>query len=86
MLQEGVGFQVIDDLLVLGVDPELVKLVSRGLSGVEPDRARLGFAEFGAICFGHQRAGQAKGPVAGGAADQIGAGGDIAPLVRAARL
>lgn len=54
--------------------------------GVQPDRAGFGLAELGAVGLGDQREGQAEAGHAELPADQVGAGGDVAPLVGAADL
>ena len=69
------------------VQPELVELVGRRAVGVEPYVAPLGLAEFRAVGLGDERAGNGVGVVlAEHAADQLCAGGDVAPLVGAAQL
>ena len=73
-------------VLVAGVEPELVELVRRRITRVEPYVAALGLAELGAVGFGNQRAGEGESLAAGLAADQLRAGGDVAPLVGAAEL
>ena len=57
-------------VLVAGVEPELVELVRRRITRVEPYVAALGLAELGAVGFGNQRAGEGESLAAGLAADQ----------------
>ena len=68
------------------VHPELVELVGRGALGVEPHVAALGLAKLGAVGLGDQGAGDGIGLAAVHAAYELGAGGDVAPLVAAAHL
>ncbi len=84
--QPGEVLQVLADIGIIDVVPELVEAVGRGALRVEPDRARLGLAELGAVGFGHQRIDQPIGALPERAADQLDTGGDIAPLVAAASL
>ena len=79
-LDIALGIQIAD------IQPELVELVRAGALRVEPDVALLGLAELAAVRLGDQRAGQGVGLFAQHAADQLRAGGDIAPLVGAAEL
>ena len=68
------------------VEPELVELVWACLVGVEPDVAAFGLAEFTAVGFGDEGAYECVGFAVCGAADELGASGDVAPLVGAAEL
>src|SRR5579863_6688699 len=68
------------------VQPELIEFIGGCFGGVEPDIAFFGLSEFAAVGFGQKGAGKGEGFAAGLAADQLGAGGDIAPLVAAAHL
>ena len=63
------------------VQPELVELVGRSLSGIEPYVAALGFSEFSTIGFCDKRACQRESLTAVGAANKLGTGCDVAPLV-----
>src|SRR3712207_9482097 len=81
----------LDVLLCLGVayvEPELVEGVGRGAVAVEPYVAALGLAKFLAVGLGDERTGDAEGLglVAQRAADELGTGGHVAPLVVAAEL
>ncbi len=73
-------------VLVADVQPELVELVRRSITRVEPYVAALGLAELATVGFGNQRAGQCESLAAGLTADQLRTGGDVAPLVGAAHL
>ena len=68
------------------VEPELVEGVHRRQRRVEVDGARLRLAELLAVRLGDQREGDRVGLAAVGAADQLAAGRDVAPLVGAADL
>ena len=80
--------QVALDLAVVGLHPELAELVRAGLGGVEPDAARRPSCRTSSpSAFGQQRPGEAVARLRpSGAADEVDAGGDVAPLVRAAHL
>ena len=68
------------------VQPKLVKLVGRGAFRVEPHIAALGLAKLGAVGLLNQRRGEREGLAAAHAANQLGSGGDVAPLVASAHL
>ncbi len=84
--QGGENLDVFFGVGVADVQPELIELIGRRVAAVEPDVAALGLAEFAAVGLGDQRAGQGKRLAPFGAANELGAGGDVAPLVRAAEL
>lgn len=84
--EEGEFTQVFADFGVLGVHEELVEFVGTGALRIEPHGAALGFAELGTIGLGEEGEGEAVGGDAEFFADELGAGGDIAPLVGAADL
>ena len=75
-------------ILVAHVEPELVELVGRRVACIEPYVATLGLAELRAVGLGDERAGDGEGLGLGTqlAADELRAGGDVAPLVGAAQL
>ena len=73
-------------VLVAAVNPKLVESIGRGLLGIKPDVALFGLAEFAAIGFGDERAGEGESLAVGLATNQLGTGGDIAPLVAATHL
>ena len=73
-------------VVVAHVEPELVEFVGRGVARVEPHVAALGLAELRAVGLRDERAGDGVGLAAGLAADELRAGGDVAPLVGAAEL
>ena len=85
-LQEGEHPQQVTDLGVIRVQPELVEGVGRHHLGVEPEGAGLGLAVLGAVGLGDERRGEGVRLAAVGTADQLGAAGDVAPLVGAAEL
>ena len=68
------------------VEPELVELVRARACGVEPDIALFGLSELAAVGFGDERGGEGVGFLAEHAADELRAGGDVAPLVGASEL
>ena len=73
-------------IFVADVQPELVELVRRRITRIEPYVPGLGFAEFRSIRLLDQRAGQPERFAACFAADQLGSGGNISPLVGTAHL
>lgn len=73
-------------IFVAGVEPELIELVWRGVSGIEPDVSAFGFSEFRAVGLLDQRTCQTKGLSSRFASDQFGTCRDVAPLVRSAQL
>ena len=80
-------FQVLDDIPVVLVEPELVEFVGRGLFRVEPHGTAGSLAEFRTVCFEHEGDGQTEGFVAFiSFSDEFNAVCDIAPLVGAADL
>ena len=82
------GREDLDIFLCFGIShiqPELVELVRRSIACVKPDVAAFGLAEFAAVGLGNQRAGESKRLAAEGAAYEFGTGGDVAPLVAAAK-
>ena len=85
-VHKGEEFEEAIDISIRGVDPELVEFVRTGFLRIQPHGAAFGFTEFGAVRFGDQRYGQAKHLVLMQTTGQIDAGGDVAPLVRAADL
>ena len=84
--EEGEDADIFLAVLVAAVEPELVKVVRGGLGGIEPDVALLGLTELAAVGLGDERTGEGEGLAVGLAANQLGAGGDVAPLVGAAHL
>ena len=85
----GKGGEDLDVFLGVGVgyvEPELIELVRRGIAGVEPYVSALGLAEFAAVSLGDEGAGEREDLAAVLAADKLGAGGDVAPLVGTAEL
>ena len=68
------------------VQPELVELVRRGVSLVQPYVAGLRLSELLAVGLRDERAGEGERLVACHFADHLGSGGDVAPLVRATQL
>src|SRR5438093_177434 len=84
--QEREVTQEAHDVGVGRVQPELVHLVRGRLPRIEPHRARLRLAELRAVALGHERQREAVCGPAVDAANQLDAGGDVAPLVTAAEL
>ena len=85
-VHKGEEFEEAIDISIRGVDPELVKFVRTGFSSDPATRRRLRFYRIVSCRFGDQRYGQAKHLVLMQTTGQIDAGGDVAPLVRAANL
>src|SRR5688572_23125700 len=68
-------------VLITGVDPELVEFIGRGLGPVQPYAASLGLSEFCAVAFFNELRGEGVGLSPALAADELGAAGDVSPLV-----
>ena len=85
-VEQGEDLDVAFGVVVAHVEPELVELVGRRIARIEPYVAALGLAELGAVGLRDERAGDRIGLGAQLAADQLGAGGDVAPLVGSAQL
>ena len=87
-VQEGENPDIALGVLVADVEPELIELVRRRIARVEPHVAALGLAELGAVGLGNQGAGDGERLGFGTqlAADELGARGDVAPLVGTAEL
>ena len=85
-VEQGEDLDVAFGVVVAHVEPELVELVGRRIARIEPHVAALGLAELGAVGLRDERAGDRIGFGAQLAADQLGAGGDVAPLVGSAQL
>ncbi len=71
---------------IADVKPELIELVGRGVTAVEPNVARFGLAKLASVGFGNQRAGKGKCFATGFAAYKLGTGSDVTPLVRTSHL
>src|SRR5580658_5201148 len=84
--EESEYFDPLSGICVGSIQPELVEFIRGCFGRVEPDIAFFGLSEFAAVGFGQEGTGEGEGFAAGLAADQLGAGGDIAPLVAAAHL
>ena len=84
--EEGEDADVAGGVDIGAVEPELVELVWRCALGVEPHVSALGLAELGAVGLGDERAGEGVGLATFYAADELGAGGNVAPLVGTAHL
>ena len=87
VVQEGEDAQVTDGIGVERAQEELVEGVDARLVAVEEDGVAGGLAELLAVGIAHQGDGEAVDFGLGlQAADEVGAGGDVAPLVGAAHL
>lgn len=86
LCEVGEDFHVSGCIVVAHVEPKLVELVGRGALGVESHVAALGFAKLGAVGLGDEWAGDGKGFATSHAPDELGACGDVAPLVATAHL
>src|SRR5690606_21138166 len=78
--------QVRYDHHVLRVHEELVELVRARARRIEPDGAALGFAELRAVALRDEREGPAPRGHAEFLSNQLGPGGDVAPLIAATDL
>ena len=83
---KGEDFDIFLSIFIGSIQPELVEFVRRSAGRVEPDVTLLCFSKLAAIGFGDQGACEGIGVAANFTPDQLGAGSDIAPLVRAAHL
>lgn len=87
LCKESEIFQVLDDIPVILVEPELIEFIGRGLFRVEPHGAAGSLAEFCAVCFEHEGDGQSEGFMGFICfSDEFDAVCDIAPLVGTADL
>ena len=85
--EEGEILQVLHDVAVVLIEPELVEFIRRRLLRIQPYRAARRLAEFRAVRLQHQRDGETVGIVlVFHLADEVDTIRDIAPLVRAADL
>lgn len=84
--KEGEHFEQTEDVVVLGLDKELVEAVGAGALGIEPDGAGGTFSVLGAVAFGEEGEGQAPHGGAEFASAEFDAGGDVAPLIGGAHL
>ncbi len=84
--QKGEVAQELIHIRVCHIEPELIKGIGRCLIRADPDRARLGLTEFGAIGLGNQGGGDPKYLLLVHAPGQINPARDIAPLVAATHL
>ena len=78
--------EVLHHIAVVGVEPELAEGVRAGQGRVEPYRAGFGLAELRAVGLRDQRGGQCVHGLLLDPADEVDAGGEVAPLVGAAGL
>ena len=87
LVQHGEDLDVSFGIFVADIEPELVEFVRRSPFRVEPYIALFSLSELGSVGFldqgtGHcERIGLAEHP-----ADELHAGGDVAPLVASAKL
>jgi hypothetical protein len=84
--EEGVHAEVLIDLFVRLVEPELVEGEGRRLLRVEPDRIPFGLAELLAGGVRDDRAGEGEGLLLEFPADELDAREDVRPLVGGADL
>ena len=68
------------------IEPELIEFIGGGVFGVKPDIAALCLTEFSSVSLCDEGTGEGKYLSAEFAADELAAGGDIAPLVATAEL
>ena len=88
LIEIGEDLDIALGIFVTDVEPELIESVRSGAVSVKPYISALGLAELLSVGFGDERAGEAEGfgIVAERAADELCAGGHVAPLVVAAEL
>ena len=84
--QRSKDFDIAFRIRVAYIQPELVEFIRRSISRIEPYIARFRLTEFTTIGFRNQRASQCISLSPIGAADQLGAGSNIAPLVGTTHL
>ncbi len=84
--EEGEDAYVASCVDVGAVEPELIELVGGSLLKIEPYIAAFGLAKLGTVSLGDQRTGECKSLAAFHTADELGASGDVAPLVGATHL
>ena len=85
MAEEGEVLEVLDHVAVVLVEPELVEFVRRGLLFIQPDRAPGRLPKLGPVGLKHQwdRQPVGLGVRAFSPVNQVDAGRDVPPLVRA---
>ena len=86
LVEEGEYLEVFLGVGIVDVKPELIEFVGAGVACVEPYVAALGLSEFASVGLGDEGTGEGEYFAAELAADELGACGDVAPLVRAAEL
>src|SRR5882724_13720287 len=78
--------QIRDHLAIVGVNPELVKLINAGPAGIEPHCARFGLAKLRSIRLGNEKQSQAMNCSAQLFSSEIDSSRDISPLIAPADL
>ena len=73
-------------ILVTYIQPELIELVRRSITGVQPNITRLSLTELTTIGLCNQRTSQCKHFTAISTANQLGPGSNITPLIRTTHL
>ena len=87
LVKKGEYLDVSFRVLVAYVQPELVELVRGGLLRIEPDVALLRLSELCSVGLADEWAGEGERVgLAEHPADELSAGGDVAPLVASAKL
>ena len=84
--EEREDLQTFDHITVIGIEPELVEGVRAREFCVDPDRVALALAELRPVAVRDQRRSDRVHGDALDAMDQVGAAGEIAPLVTAPGL
>ena len=84
--QVGQQGQAVFHITVVHITPVLIKIVGRGLFGVQPQGALFGFAHFFALAIGQELAGHAVGRLLHLATNQLHATQHVGPLVVAAQF
>src|SRR5699024_5411276 len=86
LLDRSKYFDIAFSVGITDIQPELIELVRRSITRVQPDIARFRFTELAAVSFRYQRASQCKNLSPVRTANQFRPGSDIPPLVGTAHL
>ena len=84
--QIGKDLDIFGSIGIAHVQPELVEFIRRCITAIQPNVARLSFAELASVGFRNQRAGQSKSLTTQLTADQLRTGRDVTPLVGSSHL
>src|SRR6218665_3551218 len=84
--EEREHFEALDDVPVVGIEPELIHPVRAAQGGIQPDRITLAVLKLGTVRVRDERGSERVNGRSLDAVDKIGATCEIAPLVTAAGL